>query len=67
MTTIELDGKQIEIIPCPICGGTDISFDSDADNDEGKLMAVLECYCGAYVEAESQFDCIKLWNEGKAD
>ena len=58
----------IELLPCPFCGNNDI------DNDEGLfhhpargcVIETWEIRCGkpgcASIEAETQEECIRMWN-----
>ena len=68
MATVEFEGEKVDIIPCPICGNAeDIGWYYDRDNDEGELFVIIQCDCGAFTEAHTFDECVKLWNKGKAD
>ena len=69
---IEYEG--IIIKPCKFCNHIGIEFDTDCENDKGKLMHIVECgnddcTCESiprpYTEAETLVDAIVKWNNGE--
>lgn len=52
-----------KLIPCTICGSTEINFDYDCDNDENVTYHVIECKNGHCVEAKTLDDAIEKWQQ----
>ena len=61
-----MEPKEINLLPCPFCGGTTINVDDEPKHEGWTFLSCLGCYVG-FTLREPKADVVKKWNTRTAE